>query len=121
MEHTGFFSLNMFYACLLFVFGNVFGWYASNLQFVNDYWQDKPALAVFAFGLPSMFSFWFGTKFAMMAVPELWTVRFVGAALSYLAFPMMTWYYLGESMFTIKTMICVALAFSIMMVQIYFS
>lgn len=119
MEPTGFFSINMAYACILFVTGNILGWYASNLQFVNEYWSDKSIQSVIIFGVPSMLSFWYGTRFAMMAVPELWTIRFVGAALSYFAFPLMTWYYLDESMFTLKTMICVLLAISIMMVQIF--
>jgi len=110
----------MFYACILFIIGNVVGWYASNLQFVSEYWKERPLLSVLIFGIPSMMSFWHGTKFAMLAVPELWTVRFVGAALSYCAFPIMTWYYLGESMLTPKTLTCVFLAFTIMVVQITF-
>lgn len=119
MEPTGFFSANMMYACFLFIIGNILGWYASNLQFVYEYWANKSIQSVLIFGVPSMLSFWYGTKFAMLAVPELWTIRFVGAALSYCAFPLMTWYYLNESMFTVKTMICVFLAFLIMAVQIF--
>ena len=118
MEHTGFFSLNMLYAGLLFILGNSIGWYASNMQFVSEFWKDKPILAVLSFGVPSMVCFWFGTKFAMQAVPELWSIRFIGAALSYLTFPLMTWYYMNESMFTLKTLICFLLAMSIMVVQI---
>lgn len=119
MEHTGFFSLNMLYACLCFMFGNAVGWFASNMQFVSEFWEDKALLAVMVFGVPSMLSFWFGTKFAMQAIPELWSVRFIGAAVSYLTFPVMTWYYMNESMFTTKTIICFFLAMSIMCVQIF--
>jgi uncharacterized membrane protein len=119
MEHTGFFSLNMLYTCLFFIMGNFIGWFASNMQFVNEFWKDKALLSVLIFGVPSMLCFWFGTRFAMQAVPSLWSVRFIGAVLSYLTFPLMTWYYMNESMFTPKTIVCFVLAMCIMLVQIF--
>jgi len=38
--------------------------------------------------------------------------------LSYLTFPLLTWYFLHESMFTAKTMVCVGLAFVIALIQL---
>ena len=119
MEPTGFFSTNMLLACMLFVTGNILGWYAHNLQFVYDFWKGRMIMSVLLFGVPSLACFWLGSKYAMLAVPELWTIRFVGAALSYLAFPLMTWYYMDESMFTTKTMICVFFSLCIFAVQIF--
>ena len=115
----GIFKIKMLYAVLCFILGHILGWYAHNLQFVNEYWKDKVLLPTFLFGVPCLLAFFYGTKFAMEAVPELWTARFMGAVFSYTVFPIMTWYYLGESMFTVKTMLCVFLAFCILLVQIF--
>ena len=112
-------NIKMVYAILLFILGHTLGWYAHNLQFVNEYWKDRFVLSIVVFGIPSMFAFWFGTKFAMEAVPELWTARFMAAVFSYLTFPIMTWYYRDESMFTVKTMSCVFLAFLILFIQMF--
>lgn len=113
------FNINMFYAVLCFISGHVFGWYAHNLQFVNEFWKDRVLLPILLFGIPCLLSFFYGTKFAMAAVPELWTARFMAAIFSYVAFPIMTWYYLGESIFTFKTMACISLSFCILLIQIF--
>ena len=55
----------------------------------------------------------------MAASDMLWTSRFVAFSLSYLTFPLMTWWYLGESMFTTKTLVCSILAFLIITTQIF--
>ena len=109
----------LFYGVMLFTFGHIFGWYASNLQFTSDWWAARPILSVVTFGFPAGICFLFGNRFCMLALPELWTARFLAAVVSYSVFPAMTWYYLGESPFTLKTMLCVALAFSILLVQIF--
>lgn len=112
-------NLKMLYAMLCFTLGHVFGWYTHNLQFVNEFWKDKVLLPTLLFGVPCLLLFFYGTKFAMEAVPELWTARFMAAIFSYVTFPIMTWYYLGESMFTFKTLSCLFLSFCILMIQIF--
>ena len=114
-----FFNLKMYYAICCFVASHVLGWYTHNLQFVNEFWKDKILLPTFLFGIPCLIAFWRGTKFAMEAHPELWTARFVAFVISYLTFPIMTWWYLGESMFTFKTLLCIFLAFCILLIQIF--
>lgn len=117
-----FFSLDMIYAILFFVAGHIAGWFAGNSQFVWSFWQDKPVLATILFGIPSGLAFWFGTKFCFEATGgELWSVRFIASVISYTVFPLITWYFLNESMFTPKTLICVFLAMTILFVQIYFN
>ena len=115
------FSLNMLYGIVLFIIGHTLSWFAGNSQFVWDYWQDKAVLATLLFGTPAGLAFWWGTKFCFEATGgELWSVRFIAAVFSYTVFPIMTWYYLDESMFTPKTMICVFLALCILVVQMCF-
>ena len=117
---TGFFDGSMLWAMALFCVGHVFGWYANNSQFVWEFWKDKPFLANLLFGVPAGMMFWYGTRYVMQSTPELWTARFTAAVISYSVFTLMTWFYLGESMFTIKTMLCVCLALMILIVQILF-
>ena len=112
-------DVRMVYGCLLFIIGHIFGWFAGNSQFVWNYWENKPILATVLFGIPAGLSFWYGTKFCFEATGELWSVRFTAAVFSYITFPIMTWYYMHESMFTIKTMSCVFLAFLILLIQMF--
>jgi hypothetical protein len=116
-KFIGFFSFNIVVGVCLFVCDHILAWYTHNLQFVYDFWKDKPILSNIIFGVPCGLLFWYGTKHMMTDLDELWTCRFVAFSLSYLTFPIMTWYYLGESMFTTKTIICTMLAFLIIFVQ----
>ena len=117
-----FFSTNMIYGIMFFILGHCLGWFAGNSQFVWEQWKDKPILATLLFGTPAGLSFWYGTKYCFAATGgELWSVRFISAVFSYTVFPILTWYFLGESMFTPKTMICAFLAVSILFVQIYYN
>lgn len=113
--------LNYEMACAmgLFIVGHLLVWYTHNLQFVWDFWKDRPILSNILFGLPAGICFWYGTRFCIQATELLWTSRFIAFSLSYVTFPIMTWYYLNESMFTTKTLICSVLAFLIVMVQIF--
>lgn len=116
-----FLSTDMVNAIFLFIAGHTFGWFAGNAQLVWKYWADKPLLSNIVFGIPAGLFFWYGTRFCFEASGgNLWSVRFLAAVMSYVTFPVMTWYFLNESMFTTKTMICVCLAISILFVQIYF-
>tara|TARA_A100001011_G_scaffold384738_1_gene457771 strand:- start:71 stop:439 length:369 start_codon:yes stop_codon:yes gene_type:complete len=117
-KFVGFFSVNILIGVCLLTVGHILGWYTHNLQFVYDFWKDRPVLSNIIFGVPCGFAFWFATKYMMESTGELWSVRFIAFALSYLTFPIMTWYYLGESMFTTKTIICTILAFMIIITQV---
>lgn len=117
-KFVSFFNMNMLFAVCLYICGHVLAWYTHNLQFAYEWWKDKPVLSNIIFGVPCGFAFWYGTRFAMQATDELWSARFVAFTISYVTFPVLTWYYLNESMFTAKTLICTFLAFLIVTVQI---
>ena len=113
-----FFSANMMIGMFLYLCGHVLAWYTHNLQFAYEWWKDKPILSNILFGVPCGFAFWYGTRYVMIATEELWTSRFIAFSISYVTFPLLTWHYLNESMFTAKTLICTFLAFLIVAVQI---
>lgn len=111
------FNSNIFIGICLVVCGHVLAGYTHNLQFVYEFWKNRPVLSNMVFGIPCGFAYWYATKHFMAATGELWSIRFIAFSLSYLTFPLMTWYYLNESMFTTKTLICTFLAVIIMFVQ----
>jgi len=115
---ANFFSIQMIYTMISFIIGHALAWYCHNGQLVWEFWDNRPFLSNFVFGIPAGVAFWYGTKFCMEASGELWTTRFMVFALSYVTFPLMTWWYLNESMFTLKTGICTFLAFLILLIQI---
>lgn len=111
-------TFNILIACLLFTMGQLFGWFHLNSQFAWEWWEDKPFLPILVFTVPASLCFWYGMQLAYMEMGEIWGPRFLIFALSYLTFPLLTWYFLGESMFTPKTMVCVGLAFVIALIQL---
>jgi hypothetical protein len=107
-------------AALLFVSAHILSWLQLNMQFLSEWWAGKGLLSVIVFGIPCGLLFWYAWGHATNSLDKsLWGARFLSFGLSYLTFPIMTHYFLGESMFTPKTMICVFLSFVIMFVQIY--
>ena len=99
--------------------GQTFVWFQTNSQLVWDWWKDKPVIAaLFSLWLIAL-SFWYGTKYIYEATGELWTARYVAFGISYLIFPFLTYYFLGESIFTAKTMVCTGLAIIIVCIQFF--
>jgi hypothetical protein len=77
-------------------------------------------MAVLLYGIPTGFCFLYGVRLAYEEMgQQVWGPRFLIFSMSYLTFPLLTWYFLGESMFTAKTMVCVALSMMIVAVQLF--
>ena len=112
-------SRQLLYGMLCFLMAQLFVWFQSNSQLVWDWWKDKPITSVAVFALPIGLFFWYGTKLIYDSTGQLWTARLIGFGMSYLTFPFLTHYLLGESMFTVKTMISTLLAVSIIGIQIF--
>ena len=102
-----------------FFVGQVLVWYQSNSQFVWDWWKDKPVITALIYSIPISLLFWYGTKHIYDSTSQLWTARFLGFGMGYLTFPILTYYYLNESMFTTKTLLCTALAVMILLIQVF--
>jgi len=100
------------------ILGHLFGWFATNSQLVWTDLANWPITTMILVGLPASLCFWYGTKFGYVALGSLWAIRLISFAVSYTAFPIVTYLMLGESMFTGKTMTCVALSMLILAIQI---
>lgn len=95
-------------------------WWATNTQLLEGYSYKKSLAYAVGLSIPiSLFSFYATRVLYSAAHESLWAVRFIAFGVSYLVFPIMTWYFLGESMFTLKTLACIFLSIIIILIQIF--
>jgi len=105
---------------MLFLIAQTISWFQLNLQFLNEWWEDKGILAVIVFGIPCGLSFWYAWKFTTEGLGRsVWSARFVSFGISYLTFPMLTHFLLKESIMTTKTLLCIFLSICIVLIQIF--
>ena len=107
-------------AACLFALLHVFVWFATNTQFISESWRDKSLYISLGFSIPISLLAYYGTRFAYEGFGDsAWGSRFLAFGISYLVFPILTYLFLGESMFTMKTMLCCILSFAIISIQIF--
>ena len=93
-------------------------WYQLNSQLVWDWAKGTKSMWLMSLlGVPISMLFWYATKWGYIGFGNLWSVRFLGFATSMMTFPIMTYFYLGETI-TVKTFITIILAFIIMLLQL---
>ena len=110
--------MNLVYGVFLILLLQVLVWVSANGQF-SEYFKNYNTFAICLFlAIPIATCGYFGSKFLYASADSVWSIRFIGFGLSYLVFPFMTWYLLGESMFTIKTILCIFLSFCIILIQV---
>ena len=103
---------------LIFLVTNVIIWYQLNSQLVWDWAKGYKSMWLMSLlGIPISLLFWYATKWGYLGFGNLWSVRFLGFATSMMTFPIMTYFYLGETI-TLKTLVTILLAFIIMLLQL---
>ena len=113
-------TANLVYCFFCFLLLHVCAWFSTNLQLVDEGLAAKSLMVAVLLAVPTTLLAYFGTKFGYQGLGEsAWGVRFFAFSISYLVFPILTWWFLGESMFTVKTLLCVLLSFFIIMIQLY--
>jgi hypothetical protein len=111
----------MYYLILgitLFFAGQVLGWFQLNSQNFSEWWSDKPFFSSVVLGVPTSILFWYGWKYVVGETGSAWTARFIASSAGLIIFPILTWIFLDETMFTTKTIICFFLAVLILFIQI---
>jgi len=68
-------------------------------------------------GMPVSYIFYKVTEYAYLGLGSLWGVRFLVYSVSYLVFPFLTYYFLGEGL-TLKTIISILLSLIILTINI---
>ncbi len=104
----------------IFIIGQILGWFQLNLQKYSEWWEDKPLFSAILIGIPTSIAFWYAWKLVSEATGSVWSARFIGSSSGFVVFPVLTWFLLGESMFTLKTLVCLSLAILIILIQIFY-
>mgnify|MGYP001225957293 CR=1 FL=1 len=94
-------------------------WLTTNLQLVEG-WKGttKVWYVIIGIAIPMSLLSAYATRILYASLDSAWSIRFIGFGTSYFVFPIMTWFLLNESMFTLKTAICIALSIVILVVQL---
>lgn len=113
--------MSIVYSVILFTLLHVLVWFATNTQFISENWRDKSLQIAILFAIPITLCGYYGARFAYNALDSsVWASRFLAFGISYLVFPILTYLFLGESMFTLKTTVCVFLSFLMIFIQLYY-
>jgi hypothetical protein len=107
-------------ATCLFILGQGITWFSSYSQFVWDWAREHTLLIAICTAIPSALCFIYGLRFAYEFFQSGWAPRFYIFALSFVVMPVLFWYFMNESFFTMKNMISVALATAIIYIQMRF-
>ena len=104
---------------LFFLMANVIAWFQFNGQFLWDTWRDNPFLTNLLLAVPTGMCFWYAIRHIFLYSGEYWSSKLIGFGVSNFVFAILTWIHLGESIFTLKTTLCLVLASAIMAIQIF--
>ena len=103
----------------LFLLCHTLIWFGTNLQLLDGWDKSKSLTLSVLLAIPISLLSYYGTHYGFKAMGALWPVRFLAFSLSYLVFPVLTWVYLKESPFTLKTTLCVGLSFAMIAIQVF--
>ena len=103
---------------IYFVIGQIIIWFQSHLQFFNNWSKDNPLLIAIPGVLVSYVSI-LATKHLAEAYGGLvWPSRLIGFGIGIILFSALTWMLLGEKI-EMKSLVCVVLAFCILLIQLF--
>lgn len=102
----------------LFAAMHVLVWFSNNAQLAPRFKGHAMALCI-ALAIPCSLVAYYAVQHGYEAFGNAWSVRLLGFGVSYLVFPAMAWFMLGESPLNAKTGISILLSFVIVAVQLW--
>lgn len=111
--------MNLYYGLLMFLVGQTLSWFQSNSTIIGSDEGNKALLFACMTAPLTTLSFAMGTKFVYANMESLWSVRFITFGIGYLVFIPLTWYFLGEEMFTVKNGVSFLLCVALLLVQAF--
>ena len=116
----------MFYWGILALVGlHILVWLNTSYQFIEfdeeSLWSTiHPFWITVVVAFPTAICGYFSHKWCYEGLGEsAWALKFLTSATSYIVFPLMTWYLLGESMFQPKILVSIFLSAIIIWIQVY--
>jgi len=111
--------VKLFYGIGLFVIGQIMAWFQSNSGIIAEENATKAMLFAACFAPITTLAFAYGTKLMYAEMDSLWSIRFITFGIGYLIFIPLTWYFLGEEMFTAKNGISLLLCLVLLLIQAF--
>jgi hypothetical protein len=103
-------------AISLFIVGQIVAWFQSNSGIIGEPFKSNYVLIAIVLGPIVSLLFVHATIMLYETMP-LWSIRFVTFAIGYLIFIPLTWYFLGEAIFTLKNILSFLLCCAIISIQ----
>jgi len=101
-----------------FVASQLIIWFQSHLQFFNKWASDNPII-ISSVGMVVSYGSIMATKNIAGAFGGLvWPSRFIGFSIGIVLFTLLTWVFLKQPI-NLKSMVCVGLAFIILLIQLF--
>jgi hypothetical protein len=112
-------KLNTLIIFILVVFlAQISTWFQLNAQFINDRFKNNPWFLLA--GIPITWLYLKATYLGVEAFDgQMWPQRLISFSTGILIFTLMTYFIMGETI-TLKNIICLFLALSIILIQIFF-
>jgi hypothetical protein len=108
----------MYLAILIYILGSIFAFFQLNLQFINEAYKDKQIYLIFLTSYPISYAYYYSwTHFVNASGGSAWSARFIFFGLSYAIYPILTYIFLNETPFTLKTILCTILSVAILLIQ----
>lgn len=105
---------------ILFICLHALIWFSTNSQFTSIPMLSGNAMLInLILSIPISMLALYASKIGYECTDSIWAVRFIAFGTSYLVFPLLTWFLLGETMFEIKTVLCILLSVIIILIQVY--
>ena len=102
----------------LFIVGQIVAWFQSNSGILSEPFKTNYVLIALVLGPIVSLLFVHATIMLYETMP-LWSIRFVTFGIGYLVFIPLTWYFLGEEVFTLKNIISFLLCCAIISIQFF--
>ena len=106
------------FAVILFILAQILAWFQSNSGIIGEPFKSNYILIAVVFGPIVSLLFAHATIMLYESMP-LWSIRFVTFAIGYLIFIPLTWYFLGEEVFTLKNILSFLLCCALISIQFF--
>jgi hypothetical protein len=108
--------MRVVYGIILFILAQVLAWFQSNSGVIGEPFKSNYVYIALLFG-PIVSLLFAHATVMLYEHMELWSIRFVTFGIGYLIFIPLTWYFLGEEVFTFKNIISFFLCVLLISIQ----
>tara|TARA_R100000008_G_scaffold74573_1_gene53443 strand:+ start:174 stop:518 length:345 start_codon:yes stop_codon:yes gene_type:complete len=103
---------------VMYIIAQTVAWFQTNGAIISKWMGNNIILMSIVCGPIVGAFFAYGTKYIFEETGKLWVARFLGFASGYMIFIPLTWFFLGETPFTLKNIISIILCCAIIAVQL---